>query len=160
MKDNLVLIIIGIALGVAGAYGYQSIQSEPVSESVMKTGLFINIHTGPGDNEDNHRLAMSLKTAAMAAKSGKDVYVMFDTNGIDHVVQSATDATYSAADGTSFSVQTLIDEALAAGVTIAACPMCLAAKGYLPEDVREGVTIHKLDNTFNFTEGGVVSLSY
>ena len=33
-------------------------------------------------------------------------------------------------------------------------------RGYTPEDVQEGIIIHEMDNLFNFTDGGVVSLSY
>lgn len=160
MKNNLVLIIVGIVLGVASTYGYQALQGEPTSIAADTDGLFINIHTGSGDNATNHRLVMALRTAAMAAESGRDVYVLFDTSGIDHVVQGAEDVTFTTEDGTVRSVQTLIDEALAAGVTIAACPMCLNSKGYTPEDVKEGIIIHNIDKFFDFTDGRVVSLSY
>ena len=57
-------------------------------------------------------------------------------------------------------LKTLIEDFMGRGGTIIACPPCVKARGYTPEDFIEGVTIAGASAIHERLKGGAASLSF
>ena len=115
-------------------------------------GVFIHVSHGP---EDPHRVLMALNMAAMMAAS-RDVLVYFDITGVDAVLSSTEDFGYEPFPNLKAQLATLRE----AGVTLMACPGCLAAAGHEADDLADGVQVAEKDGFFAFTEGRILTLDY
>lgn len=120
--------------------------------SAQKDGILIHVTAGP---DNPHRVLMPLQMAAMMSET-QDVLMYFDIDAVKVVLKDAPDLTYAQFP----SSQTQIRKLLEKGVPLYACPGCLEAGGYKPEDVMEGVQIAEKDKFFSFTKGRIVTLDY
>jgi len=118
----------------------------------VSDGIFIHITEG---YDDAHRVLMPLKMAYLMADE-KDVLVYLDIQAVELVMNDSEDMEYKNFESLKFYLQGLLDK----GVGIYACPTCMEAAGYEPEDLMVGVqTAHK-DAFFNFTKGRIITLDY
>lgn len=118
----------------------------------QKDGILIHVTAGP---DNPHRVLMPLQMAAMMSES-QDVMMYFDIDAVKVVVKDAPDLTYAQFP----SSQTQLKQLMEKGVPLYACPGCLEAAGFKPEDVMEGVQIAEKDKFFSFTKGRIVTLDY
>ena len=121
-------------------------------QAEQKDGIFIHVTAGP---DDPHRVLMPLQMAALMSES-QDVMMYFDIDAVKVVVKDAADFTYAQFP----SAQTQLKKLIEKGVPLYACPGCLEAAGYTPEDVMEGVQIAEKDKFFSFTKGRILTLDY
>lgn len=117
-----------------------------------KDGVIIHISEG---YNDPHKVLMPMKMAVMMAED-KDVLVYLDINAVELLVKGAKDLEHKDFDTFQTYLKQLIDKK--AGVY--ACPTCLKAAGFKPEDLLEGVQTAQKDKFFNFTEGRIITLDY
>jgi predicted peroxiredoxin len=117
-----------------------------------RDGVFVHISHGV---DDPHRVLMALNMAAIMASS-RDVLVYFDIEGIEVVLESAPDLTYSHFPASKAQLAKLIES----GVGVYACPGCLKAAGKTPEDLMPGVKVADKDAFFAFTKGRILTLDY
>jgi len=124
--------------------------------SYMKTdtrpGVFVHISHGP---EDVHRVLMGLQMAALMSET-QDVLVYFDIHGVEVVLNDSEDLTFAQFPSSHTQIKRLISS----NVELMACPGCLKALGYGPEDLMEGVKVANKDRFFDFTEGRILTLDY
>jgi predicted peroxiredoxin len=121
-------------------------------ESAPRDGVFVHVSHGV---EDPHRVLMALNMAQLMAES-RDVLVYFDIQGVEVVLESAPDLTFSHFPASKAQLQKLI----AMGVGIYACPGCLKAAGKTPADLMPGVKVADKDAFFSFTKGRILTLDY
>jgi predicted peroxiredoxin len=98
---------------------------------------------------------MPLKMATMMA-TDKDVIVYMDIHAVELLVKGAKDLNFADFESAQFYFKQLAD--LKIGVY--ACPSCLKAAGFTPEDLMDGVQVAQKDKFFNFTEGRIITLDY
>jgi len=127
-------------------------QAEPISEEVVRDGVFIHI---THSTDDVHKVLMALQMATIMSES-RDVLVYFDIKGIEVVLKDAEDLEYSHFPSSLTQLETLLFNK----VTIMACPGCLKAAGKSAEDLRSGVQVANKDTFFNFTKGRILTLDY
>ena len=118
----------------------------------IKDGVFIHLSSG---YDDPHKALMALKMASMMAMD-EDVLVYVDIRGVDLLLRTSKDLTYKDFP-TLFE---LLDQLKEKKVSVMACPACLNAAGYKPEDLRDGVIVAQKDKFFNFTKGRIITLDY
>jgi predicted peroxiredoxin len=121
-------------------------------QDAVKDGVFIHISHG---SDDVHRVLMGLQMAVKMSED-KDVLVYFDITGIDVVLKSADNYTYSHFP----SSKTQLKELLSKGVTLMACPGCLKAAGKTVNDLIDGVKIADKSKFFDFTSGRILTIDY
>jgi predicted peroxiredoxin len=144
MKPRLALALAGIlALAVSTA----SFGGEEHAD-----GVFIHISHG---KDDPHRLLMALNMAVMMSED-HDVLVYFDITGIDAVLKTSADVSYSHFP----TSKTQLAELQTRGVTVMACPGCLKAAGKTKDDLADGVQIANKAAFFSFTKGRILTLDY
>lgn len=98
---------------------------------------------------------MPLQMAVLMSES-QDVMMYFDIDAVKVVVKDAADFTYAQFPSAQTQLQKLIEK----GVPLHACPGCLEAAGYTPEDLMEGVQAAEKDKFFTFTKGRILTLDY
>ena len=118
----------------------------------QKDGILIQVTAGP---DNPHRVLMPLQMAAMMSES-QDVIMYFDIDAVKVVVKDAPDLTYAQFPSSKTQLKQLLEK----GVPLYACPGCLQAAGYKPEDLMEGLQIAEKDKFFSFTKGRIVTLDY
>jgi predicted peroxiredoxin len=121
-------------------------------DAAPRDGVFVHVSHGV---EDPHRVLMALNMAQLMAES-RDVLVYFDVQGVEVVLQSAPDLTFSHFPASKAQLQKLI----AMGVGVYACPGCLKAAGKTPADLMPGVKVADKDAFFSFTKGRILTLDY
>jgi predicted peroxiredoxin len=123
-----------------------------VTQSRAKDGVFIHVSSGP---DAAHRVLMALKMADVMS-ADHDVMMYFDIKGVAVLVKDAPEV----AHGSFESSKGMLQKLSAKGIRIEACPSCLTAAGYKPEDLVPGVKIADKKDFFGFTEGRILSLDY
>ena len=123
-----------------------------MSHMAAKDGLFIHIKKGA---DDVHEVLMALSMADKFA-GDHDVLVYFDIDGIEMVTSDAPNLVMEPFGSSDELFTKLID----AGVTIYACPGCMAVHGIKASDLRSGVTTAKKEMFFDFTDGRILSIDY
>ncbi len=113
-------------------------------------GMFIHV-----TNDDPHRVLMAMNMADMVS-ADHDVVMYFDIDGVQVLVKDAENITYSHFPGSHEQIKKLTGK----GIKIMACPGCLKAAGYTPEDLMEGIDVADKESFFNFTEGRILTLDY
>ena len=156
MKNVCILLILGILIFSCNQSPNQTgagqADSETISETAVRDGVFIHISSG---YEDPHRALMALKMASMMAID-KDVLVYLDIHAVDFLVKGANDFNQSEFE----TAHTYIKELISKNVGVYACPTCLAVAGFKAEDLMEGVQTAQKDKFFNFTKGRIITLDY
>ncbi len=117
-----------------------------------KDGLLIHLSSG---YDNPHKVLMALKMASMMAMD-ENVLVYVDIKGVDLLLKTSKDLTYKDFP----TLYELLDKLAEEKVTVMACPSCLKAAGYTPEELRPGVIVAEKDKFFNFTKGKIVTLDY
>lgn len=117
------------------------------------TGVLVHITHG---SDDAHRALMGLMMATKMAEE-KDVALYLDIEAIELVVKGNKPVTF---DDHFPPSNEMIDKLLAEGVTIMACPGCMAVKGITEDMLIEGVIVANKNKFFNFTKGGILTLDY
>lgn len=115
-----------------------------------KDGMFIHV-----TSDDPHRVLMALNMADLMSKD-HDVAMYFDIDGVKVLVKDAEDIGYAHFP----SSHTQIAKLTGRGIPIMACPGCLKAAGYTPDDLMEGIKVADKETFFNFTKGRILSLDY
>jgi predicted peroxiredoxin len=124
----------------------------PDSQETVRDGVFIHISHG---TDDPHRVAMALNMAVIMSED-RDVMVYFDIKGVEVVLKNAPDISFAQFPGSKAQLAALSGK----GVTLAACPGCLEAAGFTPDDLESGITVAEKDRFFNFTKGRILTLDY
>lgn len=149
MKNFLTAaIILSLTLILASC----SRQVDNKTNQAVKDGVFIHISHGI---DDPHRVLMALSMAEKMS-ADKDVIIYFDITGVDVVLKDSPDITFSHFTGSKTQIQNL----LAKGIIIMACPGCLKAAGKTPGDLAEGIITADKDKFFSFTKGRILTMDY
>lgn len=131
----------------------KAIEKAKKTETLKTTGVFIHITHG---SDDAHRALMGLMMATKMAED-KDVALYLDINAIELVLKDGDPVTFNDHFPPS---NEMIAKLLNKGVTIMACPGCMAVLGVTEDMLMEGVIVADKDKFFNFTKGGILSLDY
>lgn len=121
-----------------------------VEEVRPADGMFIHV-----TSNDPHRVLMALNMAVLMSDD-HDVIMYFDIEGVKVLVKDAPDLTYAGFPGSYEQIRKLTGK----GVVIQACPACLKAAGYTPDDLMAGVVIADKQRFFDFTKGRILTLDY
>jgi predicted peroxiredoxin len=117
------------------------------------TGVLVHITHG---SDDAHRALMGLMMATKMSED-KDVALYLDIEAIELVVKGQDPVTFEDHFPPS---NEMIDKLMENGVTIMACPGCMAVKGITEEMLIDGVVVANKNKFFNFTKGGILTLDY
>lgn len=113
-------------------------------------GMFIHVTSA-----DPHRVLMAMQMAAMVSED-HDVVMYFDIEGVKVLIKDAPDLEYAQFPSSYAQIKNLTEK----GITIMACPGCLKAAGYTPDDLMEGIKVANKETFFNFTKGRIITLDY
>ncbi len=152
MKHAAILGIALLALMLIGCGEDEAEFRTSYNMSDAPPGVFIHISHGP---EDVHRVLMGLQMAVMMSET-QDVLVYFDIHGIEAVLKDSEDLTFAQFPSSHTQIKKLIEQ----GVDVMACPGCLEALNYTPEDLMEGVKVANKNRFFEFTDGRILTLDY
>ena len=152
MRLAIALITVFFLSILFSCQGGTAQDSKQMISSETRDGVFVHISHG---GDEPHRLLMALQMAVLMSET-QDVLVYIDIKGVETVVKDAKNITYAQFPGSEEQIGKL----LKAGVTVMACPGCLKAAGYTPENLREGVKVADKQVFFNFTEGRILTLDY
>ena len=145
MKRILILLVTGLVVFSCSKQTDQI--DEPVSD-----GVFIHISES---YDDPHRALMPLKMASIMAED-KDVLVYMDIHAVELLVKESEDLTHKEFESAHTYLKQLTDN----NVGVYACPTCLKAGGFEPDDLMEGIQLAQKDKFFNFTKGRIITLDY
>lgn len=106
---------------------------------------------------DHELSSVAFTVACGAITSGMKVYAFLVSSGVDLVRRKAVDMTQVQPLD---PLKSLIQDFLARGGTIWACPPCTKARGYAQEDLIEGVTIQGASAMHERLKAGAASLSF
>jgi len=146
---KLSLILLAFTMLAACTQTMENEETETTIENV-KDGMFIHV-----TSEDPHRVLMAMNMADMVS-GDHDVVMYFDIDGVNVLVKDAEDLEYAHFP----SSHTLIGKLAGKNIKIMACPGCLKAAGYTPDDLMEGVLVANKETFFNFTKGRILTLDY
>lgn len=147
---NLILFLLAFAL-IAGCN--QTIENEEeVTTNLenVKDGMFIHV-----TSNDAHRVLMAMNMADMVSED-HDVLMYFDIDGVKVLLKDAENLEYSHFPSSHSQIKKLTGK----GLKIMACPGCLKAAGYTPDDLMEGIMVADKETFFNFTKGRILTLDY
>lgn len=106
---------------------------------------------------DHELSSVAFTIACGAITSGMKVYAFLVSSGVDLVRKKAVDITHVPPLD---SLKTLMQDFMARGGTIWACPPCAKARGYSQEDLIDGVTIQGASAMHERLKAGAASLSF
>ncbi|MFT3665845.1 DsrE family protein [Piscinibacter sp.] len=106
---------------------------------------------------DHELSSVAFTIACGAITSGMKVYAFLVSSGVDLVRRKAVDITHVPPLD---PLKSLIDDFLARGGIIWACPPCTKARGYAQEDFIDGVTIQGASAMHERLKAGAASLSF
>lgn len=106
---------------------------------------------------DHELSSVALTIACGGITSGMKVYAFLVSSAVDLVRRKAVDMTHVPPLD---PLKALIDDFLARGGTIWACPPCVKARGYTQEDLIPGVTIQGASAMHERLKAGAASLSF
>lgn len=150
MRSRYALLTTAVCILMLLVSGLLNAQ-EP-AETSSSDGMLIHIKSGV---DNPHAVLMGLSLAVKMAED-TDVLVFFSVKGIHHVLKNAEDLQYADFKKSGELLDALEEQ----GVELYACPMCLRAEGYKPEDLRNGVGLMAKEQFFGFTDGRIVTLDF
>lgn len=106
---------------------------------------------------DHELSSVAFTVACGGLTSGMQVYAFLVSSGVDLVRRKAVDFTHVPP---LEPLKTLIDDFLARGGTIWACPPCAKARSYTQDDLIPGVTIQGASAVHERLKAGAASLSF
>jgi predicted peroxiredoxin len=106
---------------------------------------------------DHELSSVAFTVACGGITSGMKVYAFLVSSGVDLVRRKAVDVTHVPPLD---PLKKLIDDFLARGGTIWACPPCAKARSYTQEDLIPGVAIQGASAVHERLKAGAASLSF
>lgn len=106
---------------------------------------------------DHELSSVAFTVACGGITSGMKVYAFLVSSGVDLVRRKAVDVTHVPPLD---PLKSLIDDFLARGGTIWACPPCVKARSYTQQDLIPGVTIQGASAMHERLKAGAASLSF
>lgn len=106
---------------------------------------------------DHELSSVAFTVACGGITSGMKVYAFLVSSGVDLVRRKAVDVTHVPPLD---PLKSLIDDFLARGGTIWACPPCVKARSYTQDDLMPGVTIQGASAMHERLKAGAASLSF
>ncbi|MBU6281726.1 DsrE family protein [bacterium] len=106
---------------------------------------------------DHELSSVAFTVACGGITSGLKVYAFLVSSGVDLVRRKAVDVTQVPPLD---PLKSLIDDFLARGGTIWACPPCVKARGYTQDDLIPGVTIQGASAMHERLKAGAATLSF
>ena len=106
---------------------------------------------------DHELSSVAFTIACGAITSGMKVYAFLVSSGVDLVRRKAVEVTHVPPLD---PLKALIDDFMARGGTIWACPPCAKARGYTQDDLIPGVTIQGASAMHERLKAGAASLSF
>ena len=106
---------------------------------------------------DHELSSVGFTIANGAITSGMKVYAFLTSSAVDLVRKRAADTTQV---NPLEPLKAMIDDFLARGGTIWACPPCVKARGYTQDDLIEGVVIQGASAMHERLKAGAASLSF
>ena len=106
---------------------------------------------------DHELSSVAFTIACGGITSGMKVYAFLVSSAVDLVRRKAVDVTHVPPLD---PLKALIDDFLARGGTIWACPPCVKARGYTQEDLVPGVMIQGASAMHERLKAGAASLSF
>jgi predicted peroxiredoxin len=106
---------------------------------------------------DHELSSVAFTVACGGITSGMKVYAFLVSSGVDLVRRKAVDVTHVPPLD---PLKKLIDDFLARGGTIWACPPCAKARSYTQDDLIPGVTIQGASAVHERLKAGAASLSF
>ena len=106
---------------------------------------------------DHELSSVAFTVACGGITSGMKVYAFLVSSGVDLVRRKAVDITHVPPLD---PLKALIDDFLARGGTIWACPPCVKARSYTQDDLIPGVTIQGASAMHERLMAGAASLSF
>ena len=125
--------------------------SDPVPSSQRELVVLVTRGT------DHELSSVAFTIACGAITSGMKVYAFLVSSGVDLVRRRAVDITHVPPLD---PLKALIEDFLARGGTIWACPPCAKARGYTQDDLMPGVTIQGASAMHERLKAGAASLSF
>lgn len=125
-----------------------------MSESTQSSRELVVLVTRGTDHELS---SVAFTVACGAITSGMKVYAFLVSSGVDLVRRKAIDVTQVPPLD---PLKSLVQDFLARGGTIWACPPCVKARGYVQEDLLEGVTIQGASAMHERLKAGAATLSF
>lgn len=107
-----------------------------------------------GIDDERATVAWTLANAGIGA--GQDVTVFLVSAGVDLVRQGAADRVQMNPEDPS--MKELIDNFMAKGGTVWACPPCSALRGYVEDDFIDGVAITGAGPLYDLLKGGAATI--
>ena len=106
---------------------------------------------------DHELSSVAFTIACGGITAGMKVYAFLVSSGVDLVRRKATDITHVPPLD---PLKALIQDFIARGGTIWACPPCVNARGYTQQDFIEGVTIQGASAMHAEIKAGAATLSF
>lgn len=106
---------------------------------------------------DHELSSVAFTIACGGITAGMKVYAFLVSSGVDLVRRKAVDVTHVPPLN---PLKALIDDFLARGGTIWACPPCVNARSYTQDDLIPGVTIQGASAMHERLKAGAASLSF
>jgi predicted peroxiredoxin len=106
---------------------------------------------------DSELSSVGFTIACGAITSGLKVCAFLTSSAVDLVRRRSVDMTHVAPMD---PIKTLMEDFMARGGTIIACPPCVKVRGYTQEDLIEGVTIAGASVIHEKFKAGAASLSF
>jgi predicted peroxiredoxin len=125
--------------------------SEPIAQSSRELVVLVTHGT------DHELSSVAFTVACGAITSGMKVYAFLVSSGVDLVRRKAVDITQVPP---LEPLKSLIQDFLARGGTIWACPPCVKARSYTQEELIDGVAIQGASAMHERLKAGAASLSF
>jgi predicted peroxiredoxin len=106
---------------------------------------------------DHELSSVALTIACGGITSGLKVYLFLTSSAVDLVRKRALDVTHVPPLD---PLKKLLDDFMARGGTVWACPPCVKSRGYTPADFVEGVGIQGASAVHELIKGGAATLSF
>ena len=106
---------------------------------------------------DHELSSVALTIACGGITSGLKVYLFLTSGAIDLVRKRGIDMTQVAPLD---PLKKLMDDFIARGGTVWACPPCVKARGYVQEELVEGVSIQGASAMHELIKSGAATLSF
>jgi len=106
---------------------------------------------------DHELSSVALTIACGGITSGLKVYLFLTSSAVDLVRKRAVDMTHVPPLD---PLKKLLDDFVARGGTVWACPPCVKSRGYTQEDFVEGVGIQGASAVHELIKGGAATLSF
>jgi predicted peroxiredoxin len=126
-----------------------------MSEAVSQTSRELVVLMTRGTDHELSSVAFTIACGGIT--SGMKVYAFLTSSAVDLVRKKAVDVTHVPPLD---PLKKLIEDFLARGGAIWACPPCVKARGYTQEDLIDGVTIQGASAMHERLKAGAASLSF